>query len=160
MRLLFATWLLFALVGTAAAAELPDEPPEDFFISYKLTGLEGGVPDFRFTANASGNATFKVEGDKKVQFAIGTKVVQKLYRAARKSKIFKSEASATAGNLEIRVVANGHEQTVSAIHGDCVWPAITNAVVAVLDAKVTKEVTDTPSANQVRGWWNDMLCDG
>jgi hypothetical protein len=51
----------FVLSFTATALDLPENPPDDFFISYKIKGA-GGLPDFTFTASVSGEAFLEFKG--------------------------------------------------------------------------------------------------
>jgi hypothetical protein len=115
--------LVFAFVGVSTAADdlprlppIPKIPPDDFFISYKVKDADGDVPDFKFTASASGNASLKREGYKEVTFDIDPKSVKKLYKAVRKSgffDLFRSPGAGTSSYLRIRVVADGNEQALT-----------------------------------------------
>ncbi|UCE26786.1 MAG: hypothetical protein JSW52_10645 [Candidatus Coatesbacteria bacterium] len=115
MKTLVNAILIFAFVGVSAAVDLPDEPPDDFFMAFdafdfNVPASAADVYSFRFTASASGSATLKVAGSKKVTFDIDGKSVEKLYNAVR--GLWETMGPIPKGIVwtrKIHVIADGNE---------------------------------------------------
>lgn len=126
MRTLFCLFTAFALPFTSTAVDLPENPPDDFFISYEVKGIIAHeathITDFKFTASASGDAFLEFKGKEGATLNINDNSVKKLYNAVRKSNVLsivdypvedETEATEIAQALfECSVVANGKEKTV------------------------------------------------
>lgn len=135
MKTLINISIIFSFVVLPALAiDLPEEPPDDFFISYKVKGAEGDVPGFTFSASVSGLGTLKTSAGYEVTFDIGAKSVKNLYDTVRKSNFFQYPGFGTFNYLEIHVVADGNEKTIfPARYEESDWVFIQRAVFEVLD---------------------------
>ena len=150
MKTLVTAILLFALAGVSAAFDLPDEPPDDFYINYRAETqaevdevAKSVINDkaFEFEAFASGNATLKVGGDKKVTFDIDAKSVKKLYNAVRKGNVLslvdvpvRDRCEAEEIATSFRIVADGNENTlIRSSYDESEWDFIQRAIFEVLD---------------------------
>ena len=134
MKLLMKIIISVFAAISAVAVDLPEDPPDDFFISYKVKGAEGDVPGFTFTASVSGLGTLKTSAGYEVTFDIEAKFVKKLYDTVRKSDFFQYPGFGTFNCLEIRVIASGNEKTIfPARYEESDWDFIQRVVFEILD---------------------------
>lgn len=141
MKTLINISIIFSFVVLPALAiDLPEEPPDDFFISYKVKSAEGDVPGFTFTASASGDASLEFEGKEGATFNIDINSVKKLYNAVCEYDSTSQGADADEEHMsytvsrEIRVVANGIEKTSNFSRGPALGSnPISDMVLEILD---------------------------